>query len=175
MPRYVAFLRAINVGGHTVKMDELRKLFDSLGLSGVETFIASGNVIFDAPARSTAALEQRIERGLADALGYAVTTFLRTPAELAAIAGARAPDDGVLYVGFLKAPPTAEVARRLEAMCTSTDHFRVEGRELYWRLRTKLMESINTGASLERALGQPMTMRNVTTVVRLAEKYASAP
>ena len=45
--RLVAFLRAINVGGHNVKMDRLRELFEALGLSNVETFIASGNVIFD--------------------------------------------------------------------------------------------------------------------------------
>ena len=39
MTRYVAFLRAINVGGHVVKMDHLRQLFESLGFSSVETFI----------------------------------------------------------------------------------------------------------------------------------------
>ena len=45
MPKYVALLRAINVGGHTVKMDRLRRLFEELGFKNVETFIASGNVI----------------------------------------------------------------------------------------------------------------------------------
>ena len=52
MPRYVAFLRAINVGGHIVKMDQLRKLFTQLGLTDVETFIASGNVLFTSPSKS---------------------------------------------------------------------------------------------------------------------------
>ncbi len=47
MPRYVAFLRAVNVGGRIVKMDELRRLFAGAGFADVETFIASGNVIFD--------------------------------------------------------------------------------------------------------------------------------
>ena len=46
MPRLIAFLRAINVGGHTVTMMKLRKEFEALGLQDVETFIASGNVIF---------------------------------------------------------------------------------------------------------------------------------
>ena len=50
MTRYVALLRAINVGGHTVKMDALRKHFSRMGFANVETFIASGNVIFDAKA-----------------------------------------------------------------------------------------------------------------------------
>ena len=47
MPRYITFLRAINVGGHTVKMDRLREIFESLGFANVETFIASGNVVFE--------------------------------------------------------------------------------------------------------------------------------
>lgn len=60
MSRYIALLRAINVGGHTVKMDRLRTLFAQVGLANVETFIASGNVIFDTPIQDTRALEQRI-------------------------------------------------------------------------------------------------------------------
>jgi uncharacterized protein (DUF1697 family) len=47
MNKHIAFLRAINVGGHTVKMDTLRQLFESLGFTNVETFLASGNVIFE--------------------------------------------------------------------------------------------------------------------------------
>ena len=61
MSRYLAFLRAINVGGHTVKMDALRHIFESLGFTSVETFIASGNVIFEAGQQDPAALEKAIE------------------------------------------------------------------------------------------------------------------
>ena len=59
MPKFVAFLRAINVGGHLVKMDELRGLFEALGFSNVETFIASGNVIFDSKATNVKSLERK--------------------------------------------------------------------------------------------------------------------
>src|SRR6185369_8391120 len=62
MPKYVAFLRAINVGGHVVKMDQLRALFEALGFANVETFIASGNVIFDSKSKNVAALERKIDR-----------------------------------------------------------------------------------------------------------------
>ncbi len=75
MERYVAFLRAINVGGHTVKMDYLRQVFESFGLSGVETFIASGNVVFEAPTADARALDEQIGQGLREALGYDVATF----------------------------------------------------------------------------------------------------
>ncbi len=82
MTRYVAFLRAINVGGHVVKMEALRKLFESMGFQRVETYIASGNVIFDSEARKTSALEKKIEDQLKTALGYEVGTFLRSIHEL---------------------------------------------------------------------------------------------
>ena len=75
--RYIAFLRAINVGGHVVKMDALRAHFAALRLTAVESFIASGNVIFLATSADPTALEQRIEARLAAQLGYSVATFLR--------------------------------------------------------------------------------------------------
>src|SRR5262245_17303086 len=110
MQRYFAFLRAINVGGHTVKMDQLRTLFQALGYANVATYIASGNVIFETPATSTPALEAQIERHLKEALGYEVTTFIRTAGELAAVAHYEPfPSTDLnnvhgLYVSFLKAP-----------------------------------------------------------------------
>src|ERR1043166_2432444 len=85
--RLVAFLRAINVGGHTVTMERLRKEFEGMGFSGVETFIASGNVIFTARAGNPAALGKKIEARLRAALGYEVATFVRTAEEVAAVAG----------------------------------------------------------------------------------------
>ncbi len=112
MPKYVAFLRAINVGGHIVKMDRLQRLFEDNGCVDVQTVIASGNVIFQSPSRSETALAAKIARCLEDGLGYPVATFLRTPAELVA-AARRKPFEGDapnLYVGFLaKAPPAAAV------------------------------------------------------------------
>jgi hypothetical protein len=85
VPRHIAFLRAINVGGRIVKMDRLRALFSDMGFTGVETFIASGNVIFESRA-GAAALEKRIQQQLERALGYAVVTFVRSPAEVARVA-----------------------------------------------------------------------------------------
>src|ERR1700745_208653 len=83
----IAFLRAINVGrDRTVKMQSLRQVFDSLGFSGVITFIASGNVIFTTTKRNTKMLERRIEKRLREVLGYEVPTFIRREAELAKIA-----------------------------------------------------------------------------------------
>jgi uncharacterized protein (DUF1697 family) len=90
MFRFIAFLRAINVGGgRTVKMQSLRQVFESLGLSSVATFIASGNVVFETTTKEPKALERKIERALKAALGYEVRTFVRGEDKLAKIANYR--------------------------------------------------------------------------------------
>lgn len=178
MERYIAFLRAINVGGHTVKMDLLRGQFVGLGYAGVETFIASGNVIFETPEADARALERQIEAHLRAALGYEVATFLRTPAELAAVARHEAfaaaetgAEGALLSVAFLGAPPEEPAARRVLALGGPADGLHIHGREVYWLRRPPAGESRLGGAALERALGAPATVRNITTVRRLAAKY----
>ena len=174
--RYVAFLRAINVGGHVVKMADLRAIFESLRFGSVETFIASGNVLFDARRGETAPLESLIEERLQKKLGYAVSTFLRTPAELAAAIATpfAALDDGAhaLWVGFVKSAPAADATSRLLALASDVEAFHIAGREVYWRRGVKVSESKLTGAHLERALAGPSTFRNITTVRKLAAKLA---
>ena len=179
MPKYVAFLRAINVGGHTVKMDQLRELFAELGFRNVETFIASGNVIFDASSKNTVALEKKIESHLLKSLGYTVATFLRSPAELADIAQHKPfadsdvdADGDTLYIGFMNALPSDTAREKLLALSTKTDIFQLNNRELYWLLRTRFSDSQFSGGKLEKTLGLPVTLRNSTTVKKIAAKYS---
>ena len=173
-PRYVAFLRAVNVGGRVVKMATLKQIFEDLKLAEVETFIASGNVIFTSPAEAPR-LEARIEQGLQQALGYPVAAFLRTTEEIAAVAerdpfGTPVPPGGRLYVAFLREAPPAAARRKVAALTTPKDGFAVHGRELYWLCAVPSMESIISGATLEKVMGQA-TLRNINTVRRLAAKY----
>ena len=174
MPRLIAFLRAINVGGHTVEMAKLKKLFEKLSLTGVETFIASGNVIFDAPRAAPAALEKKIAAHLEKSLGYEVVTFLRSPEELAATLTHRAfPREragSTLYIGFLGSPPAAAAKKQVLALTSDIDDFALHGRELYWRCAGRFSDSVVSGPKLEKALGQPTTMRKITTVEKLAKK-----
>jgi uncharacterized protein (DUF1697 family) len=179
MPKYVAFLRAINVGGHTVKMGHLRSLFEALGFSNVETFIASGNVIFDSSSKSTKALEKKIESYLQQSLGYAVATFIRSTSELSAIAAYKPFSDSEvnaegdrLYVGFMADSPGNSAKKNLLSLTTRVDDFHLNGREVYWLCRVSFSESESSGALLAKTLGMPLTLRNVTTVRRLAAKYS---
>lgn len=174
MERCVAFLRAINVGGHTVKMDRLRALFEELGLQNVETFIASGNVIFDAPSDNIPALEKQIEAHLLQALGYEVATFIRSGTELKALAAYPAfpAEAGAgLYIAFLSTMPAEDAQRKLQALQTPTDEFKFHGRELYWLCRTRSSDSAFSGAVLEKTIRMPATLRNITTVEKLAAKF----
>lgn len=175
MARYVAFLRAINVGGRVVKMNVLRGLFESLELSNVETFIASGNVLFDSAARSAANLESRIEEHLERELGYEVATFIRTPAQLAGVGGFAPSAKGLggpvnaLYVGFLKAAPARELATKVLSYQNDVDAFEFNEREIYWSCSTTVSKSKFSGAQFERTIKAPATFRNITTVKKLVE------
>lgn len=178
MPKLVAFLRAINVGGHTVTMETLRREFEAIGLKDVETFIASGNVVFKAPSGQVAALERKIEGRLLKSLGYEVATFIRTELEVAAIARYKPFGDAqlrsaqTLNVAFLAQPLAPASVTSLMTMRTSIDDFHVSGREMYWLCRKKQSESTFSNARFEKALGSRATFRGVKTIVKLAAKYS---
>jgi len=177
MPKYVALLRAINVGGHTVKMDYLRSLFAAIGLANVETFIASGNVIFDSKSKDTRALERKIEKHLQATLGYEVKTFVRAISELAAVANYKPFSESemnthTLYVGFLADKPNDQSRQKLLSFICDVDDLHVHGREVFWLSRAKMMsDSKFSGALAEKFLGMPVTFRNSTTVKKIAAKY----
>jgi len=178
MPKYVAFLRAINLAGHTLKMEPLRRLFEEMGFSGVETFIASGNVIFEADSTGSQTLERQVEEALQAALGYDVATFIRTADELAEIIRCQPFQDAglksgssTLYIAFLAKPPGDQAVQKLLALASGANQFRAHACEIYWLCRTKFSDSGFSLAQLEKALGLPATIRNASTIHKIVEKY----
>ncbi|MBI5962538.1 MAG: DUF1697 domain-containing protein [Chloroflexi bacterium] len=175
--KFIAFLRAINVGGHNVKMDQLRQLFESLGFSNVETFIASGNIIFETKLTNIKSLEQKIEKKLLEELGYEAATFIRTDLELAEIAKYKPfPQTKLdaamaLNIGFLTDPLDESTIKKLMALRTDIDDFHAHGREFYWLCRKKQSDSKISNVVLEKKLGLKTTLRGVGTVNKMAEKY----
>jgi uncharacterized protein (DUF1697 family) len=178
--RYVCLLRAINVGGRNITMAELKKSFQKAGLEGVETFIASGNVIFES-AKKPQQLEKIISTALEKDLGYAVPSFLRTLPEMEAVVGCKAFDDATLaaavtyYVGFVGSPLTTEQKKKLYEFRSDIDEFNVTGREIYWACRTRSSDSKFNNAVMERRLGVSATWRGINTVKRLVAKYNDKP
>jgi uncharacterized protein (DUF1697 family) len=176
--RYVAFLRAVNVGGRVVKMGDLKAAFESLAVKNVQTFIASGNVIFDTTMKDPAVLERKAERCLQKAFGYEVATYLRSIEEVAEIAGrepfpaAAISHGAVIYVGFLPSGPGAAERRKLMSLTTEVHDFHVAGREVFWLRRRDLAGAGFDAPPIEKALGLRATFRNIRTVQRIATKYA---
>ena len=157
-------------------MTVLREIFESLGFTDVATFIASGNVIFKSRSGNTGALEKKIEKALEDSLGFAVATLIRSTTELATIAGFDAfagsgTPASTLYIGLLKSAPDDATREKVRALSTPNDEFHVEGRELYWRCHSRMMQSIASGALLEKTVGTRATFRNANTLRKLAARY----
>ncbi|MEP7294639.1 MAG: DUF1697 domain-containing protein [Burkholderiales bacterium] len=176
MPRCVAFLRAVNVDGRTVKMDALRAAFEALPLTNVETFIASGNVVFDSRARDAAALERRIEGQLLAAFGFEIDTFVRTLDEVALVVAhpTLQTTAATQVVGFLRSAPAPQALLAVAAMSTDTDRLVVHGRELLWLSSNRQSDSVFSNAAFERALKTRSTFRGVGTLRKLVAKFATA-
>lgn len=175
---YIAFLRGINLGARRPPMAELRAIFTRLKFTEVATFIASGNVIFSDGSGDRAALEARIEHGLERSLGYPVDTFVRTRAEVAAIAVAQpfSPAESAkafaVHVVMLKAPLSRGQVTGLAACATTVDAFAPAGRDFHWLCRIKTNESKVWSSPAIKALRLPTcSMRNLTTMRNLAELY----
>jgi uncharacterized protein (DUF1697 family) len=175
--RCIAFLRSMNVRGQTVSMDYLRTVFEAEAFTRVETFLETGNVIFDGDAEDPAGLERVIEQMLSDALGYEVATFIRTDAEVRNISKytpfmpAFIKAAAALSVAMFKQPLDDNQARAVVALKTKNDTFHVHGREVYWLSQTKLAESVISNAVFEVTVGRPSALRGINTIRQLAQKY----
>ncbi len=176
MERFVAFLRGMNLGRRRIKNEELRAEFEALGFEEVATFRASGNVIFAAKRQREAALTGKIEGGLGEALGYEVPVFLRSCADVAAVA-AREPFEpelvaaskGKLQVTLLSKKPTAAARKRVLALATEEDRLAIEARELFWLPSAGTIESELDLKAIGEALGQG-TQRTMGTIEQIAAK-----
>jgi uncharacterized protein (DUF1697 family) len=185
MAIYVALLRAVNVGGRIVKMAELTQLFEGMGFARVQTYIQSGNVLFDTDETDDGSdeeeLRERIESEIAAHARFPVAVVLRTPDELEQMiahcpfADEAASSDKRLYVAALDKSPASQGIERLKADYSGDDEWRVVGRELYLLYHNGAGESKLTTAFLERRLGVTATARNwrtLTTLARMARERA---
>lgn len=174
MPRYVAFLRAINVGGHTVPMAKLIQLFQDLDCTDVTSFIASGNIIFTSDTRP-ALLEKQLDRHLEAELGFPAESFVRPiPALAAVLAGIPFSETELesgfaLMVGFLRASRKAGLADDVAELSGPRDRLVLDGDTLYW-LRLVQDSDPRLSRKLDKVLGAPITFRNVNTVRRILDR-----
>ena len=173
MTKYSAFLRAINVGGNAIiKMTDLKLMFESAGLENVQTYIQSGNVIFETEDNIDA-VKKRIERQLEGAAGYKIHFFVRTMRDLQSIVSKSpftAKANEMVYVAFLDQKPDPKSQQALLDLKNEADDFAVKGHEVY-HLRRDREKSALAKTSIEKILKSPATLRNMTTLAKMVDKY----
>jgi uncharacterized protein (DUF1697 family) len=178
VPSHAAFLRGINLGPRRrASSADLRSAFERMGLRDVATLRSSGNVVFSAGRASEAKLRARIEAGLATALGFEVTIFLRTAGEMRALAN-REPfprkvleaSRGKLQVALLSTKPAPGLRKEVLALATADDRLAFGSRELYWLPSAGTRDSALNLKAIETLLGAT-TMRTKGTIDELAAKH----
>jgi uncharacterized protein (DUF1697 family) len=170
MPAYIAMLRGINVTGHNpIKMEQLRELFNRLGFQRVETYVRSGNIVFQGKIENPTSLSKRIGETILNSLGFEVPVIVRTLKEMENVVAnnpflkEKNVDSSKLHVTFLSQGPQNSSLKRLEALATSQDRFYPASREIYLYCpggygRTKLSNN-----AIEKVLSVTATTRNWRT------------
>ncbi|MCL5108841.1 MAG: DUF1697 domain-containing protein [Chloroflexi bacterium] len=173
--RWVALLRAVNVGGRaTMRMADLRAQFEARGLTGVTTYIQTGNVLFSTTASDLESLARSLEKQLASSLGYQGMVFILSPAELALAAAAnpfdpeRLDKEQACHLLFLSAQPDVAHREALLALQGAEYRFAVRGKVLYYAYPRTLAGRRRT-INMERVLGVAGTARGWKVVAKLIE------
>lgn len=177
MHHYVAFMRAINVAGHArVRMSDVRDAFAAAGCRKVRTYIQSGNVIFESPAREAAAILRKVQRTLRHALDEEPDIVWRTLREIEELVGTAPFKDveagsGVkLYVAFLSQGPRNKPKFPFASLKEGLEAIAMRGQEVFVVSRPKKNGFFGFPNSfIEKEFGISATTRNWSTVTRIAE------
>ena len=178
MARYAAFLRAVNLGrNRRAGSADLRAAFENMGFEDVATFRTSGNVAFSGGREARTKMTARIERALSRALGYEVPIYVRTEAEVRAIAEREpfskkqsARSNGKLQIALLPRPAGAGARKKALSLATDDDLLAFGERELYWLPRGGTQESTLDLKAIEKLLG-PTTLRTMGTIEQMSAKF----
>jgi uncharacterized protein (DUF1697 family) len=174
MTAFVSLFRGINVGGHhSVRMDALKELHESLGLQRVETYIQSGNVVFTSDEADPAHLPRQIEEGFAQKFGFQANVMVRTADEFNAII-ANNPflnqpmkESKWVVAMFLATHPVSTAREDIQTTYTGPEELHIVGQEVYIYYPEGIGRSKLSNAFLEKKLKTMGTARNWNTVLRL--------
>ena len=172
--RYVALLRAVNVGGAKLPMAELRALCGELGWEKVETYIQSGNVVFEATGKPSQ-LEKALEQAVEKKFGFARPVIVRSAKQWGVYAAgspfpeAERDEPNRLMLGLSKAPPNRDAPALLEAKAKAGERVKLKGDALWIHYPAGSGTSKLTPALFDKAAGSPVTQRNWRTVLKLEE------
>jgi uncharacterized protein (DUF1697 family) len=171
---YISLLRGINISGQKIiKIDELKKLYESCGFRNVKSYIQSGNIIFEFPSDSPEKLVKIIEKTIKDTFSFDVTVIMRTPDEFEKITQinpfAKTKPVERLYVTFLSDTINERKTDLLNNYKSGDEDFRLIGKELYLYYPNGYGKTKLTNNIIEAKLGVKATTRNWNTVNKLFE------
>ncbi len=177
MNRYVSLLRGINVSGQkNVKMEDLRSLYESLGLKNVVTYVQSGNVMFESPNTKKTTLKEKIEKNIEARYHFYVPVEIRTDREVENIlhncpfGHIDIDKEGTTFlVTFLSSIPAAKLVLGIQSFLQPPEKLAVHGREVYLHCPNGYGKSKLTNNFLEQKLKVKATTRNWKTVSKLYE------
>lgn len=175
MPRYVALLGSINVGGNRLSMAELREAFEREGIAGVETVIASGNVLFEHEERPSEGLAEMLAWIVRDRFGFRSMVVVLSAEELRDVISANPFADGdeaKVHTLFLDGELDPAQFRVLveDHKGRGPERLAMGGRALYIDFAAGVAASRLTGPFLERRLGRRGTARNMRSLSRILAK-----
>ena len=170
-------LRGINVSGQKkVKMDDLRALYESLGLQNVITYIQSGNVIFECRNTNKTELKQKIEKSIEEKYEFKVPVEIRTDRELENILNnspfghIELAEEGTQFlVTFLSTIPSESKVSEIQHFVAAPEQLFICGQEIYLHCPNGYGKSKLSNSFLENKLGIKATTRNWKTVNKLYE------
>ena len=175
MPKYLALLRGINVGGNTmVKMETLRSVFSSIGFENVRSYINSGNVAFETKKTGDAKLTKLISDAIETEFGKKIAVMVRSADEIEDIIennpfDGQFENDKDLHVFFLANELTTEQKDLLASVVSDNERIEPRGRTLYCLLKISTVDSFVGKGFIDKKLKIPATARNWRTVKKLAE------
>jgi uncharacterized protein (DUF1697 family) len=174
--RYISILRGINVGGNRkIPMADLKSLFGKIGFANVQTYIQSGNVIFDSEETDIRSQEVKIQKIITETFGFDVPVIVRTSGEWAeSIANnpfwkEKDADIDRLHLTFLKDLPDPEKLERINTFAFPPDKFQIIGKDVFVFCSAGYSDSKLTNQFFESKLGVPATTRNWKTILKLHE------
>lgn len=171
MMTYIALLRGINVGGHKkVPMATLRNLLANLGFQKVQTYIQSGNVIFQSSETNSFKLEETIQNAIKSHFGFDASVLVKTPSQLQAIFDACPFSKDIKtnsYFIVLSQIPEQKLVDEVMQLSYENEEFKIINDALYYYCATGYAKTKFNMATFERKLQVIGTSRNYNTMVKL--------
>lgn len=173
MTRYVALLRAVNVGRRRVAMQTARRLLEKLGYDDVGSFVNSGNLLFSADG-GPVSFEREIRATLEKQFGFEITTFVRSAAQLRRLVNEQPfqlAGDDTNFVLFPHTPMSSTEEKAVRELANDHDELVISGRDVHWLIHSKSTETTLGPRQWLKALpDNPTTARNITMLTRLVQR-----